>query len=293
MEKIKNLAQHGFSPSALTTYVRNPLDFYRQYILGIRDKEEVEETIAYNTLGTVVHDTLEAFYARLKGRQLTVENLEKFKTETPAEVTKQFEKTYSTVPLTKGKNLLIFEVVKRYVTNFLNMEISEVRSGKIIIIKEIETYLDTTLTIDELDFPVKLRGKVDRVDVTDGVMRIIDYKTGRVSQSQLEILDWGEITSDYDKFAKPFQVLAYATMLLENQPIQSGVEAGIISFKNLKEGFLKFAVKGKARGAKKNPRIDKETLENFNGQLKNLILEICDPHIAFKEKEIKPVYGTH
>lgn len=293
MEKIKDLARDGFSPSALTTYVRNPLDFYRQYVLGIRDKEEVEETIAYNTLGTVVHDTLEAFYMDLKDQQLTIGHLEKFKAETPAEVIRQFEKTYSTTPLTSGKNLLIFEVVKRYVTNFLNMEISDIKSGKIIIVKEIETYLNATLKIEQLDFPVKLRGKVDRVDVADGVMRIIDYKTGRVSQNQLEILEWEEITSDYDKFAKPFQVLAYATMLLEKDPLPPDVEAGIISFKNLKEGFLKFAVKGKARGAKKDPKITNETLENFNTQLKNLILEICDPEIAFKEKEIKPVYGTY
>ncbi|MBT8296540.1 MAG: PD-(D/E)XK nuclease family protein, partial [Gramella sp.] len=36
LDRIKSLAKSGFSPSALTTYVRNPIDFYHQYVLGVR-----------------------------------------------------------------------------------------------------------------------------------------------------------------------------------------------------------------------------------------------------------------
>jgi hypothetical protein len=293
LEILKKRAEKGFSPSALTTYMRNPIDFYRQYILGIRDKDEVEETVAYNTLGTVVHDTLEAFYAPLTGQELTLVHLQDFKNRTPGEVARQFEKTYSKAPISKGKNLLIFEVVKRYVTNFLKMEINAIESGKTIEIKEIESNLTASLNIEELDFPVNIGGKVDRVDLVDGILRIIDYKTGKVAQNQLEIVDWDVLTTDYNKYAKPFQVLMYATMLIQNKAIDTPVEAGVISFKNLAQGFLKFAKKDKpGAGAIKESNIDETILENFNEQLKNLILEICDPEIEFTEKEIKPAFGT-
>ena len=294
LEILKKRAEKGFSPSALTTYMRNPIDFYRQYILGIREKDEVEETVAYNTLGTVVHDTLEAFYTPLTGQKLTLVHLQDFLNRTAGEVSKQFEKTYSKAPILKGKNLLIFEVVKRYVTNFLKMEIRELENGKTIEIKEIESNLTASLTIEELNFPVNIGGKVDRVDLIDGILRIIDYKTGKVTQNQLEIVDWDELTTDYDKYAKPFQVLMYATMVLQNKPGDSTVEAGVISFKNLAQGFLKFAKKDKpGKGAFKESDIDETILENFNEQLKKLILEICDPEIEFIEKEIKPAYGTY
>lgn len=294
LEILKKRAEKGFSPSALTTYIRNPIDFYRQYILGIRDKDEVEETVAYNTLGTVVHDTLEAFYTPLTGQKLSLAHLQDFLNRTPGEVSKQFEKTYSKAPISKGKNLLIFEVVKRYVTNFLKMEIKELEEGKTIEIKEIESNLTASLNIQELNFPVNIGGKVDRVDLIDGILRIIDYKTGKVTQNQLEIVDWNELTTDYDKYAKPFQVLMYATMLLQNKPENSTIEAGVISFKNLSQGFLKFAKKDKpGAGAIKESNIDEAILENFNAQLKKLILEICDPKIDFIEKEIKPAYGTY
>jgi ATP-dependent helicase/nuclease subunit B len=291
LEKLKQLAARGFSPSALTTYIRNPLDFYKQYILGIRDTEEVEETVAYNTLGTVVHDTLEAFYVPFIGKPLSIENLKDLKKRTSKEVKAQFEKSYSKAPLDKGKNLLIFEVAKRYVINFLNMEIKELEAGKNIIIKEVETNLSSTLSIPELNFPVKIRGKVDRVDLYEGILRIIDYKTGKVLQNQLQITDWEYITTDYDKYSKPFQVLTYATMLLNNSSNNGEVEAGVISFKNLKEGFLKFNLKQKENSNGSN--ISSEILEDFQEQLKLLIVEICDPKTPFTEKEIKPAYGTY
>ena len=294
LEILKKRAEKGFSPSALTTYIRNPIDFYRQYILGIRDKDEVEETVAYNTLGTVVHDTLEAFYAPLTDQKLTLVHLQDFLNRTPQEVARQFEKTYSKAPISKGQNLLIFEVVKRYVINFLKMEIKVIESGKTIEIKEIESNLTASLNIAELNFPVNIGGKVDRVDLVDGILRIIDYKTGKVAQNQLEIVDWDALSTDYDKYAKPFQVLMYATMLLQNKPENMPVEAGVISFKNLAHGFLKFAKKDKAgTGAVKESNIDETILENFNEQLKKLILEICDPETEFIEKDIKAAYGNY
>lgn len=292
IDKLKELAAKGFSPSALTTYIRNPLDFYKQYILNIRDKVEVEETIAYNTLGTVVHDTLEAFYTPLQGKQLSLEIISELQKRTAAEVKIQFEKTYSKAPLIKGKNLLIFEVAKRYVINFLKMETRAINRGEVIQIEQIETNLSCALEIPELEIPVNIKGKVDRVDIANGILRIIDYKTGKVLQNQLEIVDWDLLTTDYNKYAKPFQVLMYATMLLENTPVTSRVEAGVFSFKNLQQGFLKFGKKENSRDRNKNCDIDHSTIQNFKVELKNLILEMCDPKIPFLEKEIKTTYGN-
>src|SRR5690606_12005061 len=142
--------------------------------------------------------------------------------------------------------------------------------------------------IKELDFPVYLKGTVDRVDEYNGKLRIIDYKTGKVEQSKVEVVEWEEITSDYDQYSKPFQILTYALMMSTQDPLPSEFEAGIISFKNLQGGFLKFCKKDKkGRGAKKETDITPQTLEDFKEQLKNLILEICDPETPFVEKELK------
>jgi len=52
----------GISPSALATYIYNPISFYEQKVLGIKEDNEVEETIAANTMGSVIHDVLEEMY---------------------------------------------------------------------------------------------------------------------------------------------------------------------------------------------------------------------------------------
>lgn len=286
--EIKTVADKGFSPSSLTSYIRNPIDFYYQKILKIKEHDDVEETVAANTLGTVVHNTLEDFYKPLEGTIISADIIKNLKTRIDERVTFHFKNEYKEGDITKGKNLIIYEIAKRYVSNFLDFEIKDLKAGNEIKIVAIEADNKVVINdIPELDFPVKLVGKVDRVDQYNGITRIIDYKTGRVDQNQVEIVNWEELTTDYKKYSKSFQVLTYAYMMQLQNNINLPVEAGIISFKNLSAGVLSFAKKDKSgNGAKKDTLITQETLDNFKIELKNLILEICNPNIPFTEKEV-------
>ncbi|TBW27025.1 PD-(D/E)XK nuclease family protein [Gramella sp. KN1008] len=286
MEKLKSLAQSGFSPSALTTYIRNPIDFYHQYILGVRDKEEIEETVAFNTLGTVVHNSLENLYKPYEGEVISEDLIKKFIHQADDQIKKEFEKTYSKLPLEKGKNLLIFEVAKRYLHNFLKFELKRLKEGQEVKILQIEKDLKIEFPVEKLPFSVYLRGKVDRFESCNGIPRIIDYKTGKVESRNLNVEDWEEITKDYDKYSKSFQVLTYTSLIAQEKDLTFPAEAGIISFKNLSSGFLKFEKK-EAGSRRKDPLITPETLDLFQTELKNLIMEICNAEIPFLEKEIK------
>ncbi|NMH89029.1 PD-(D/E)XK nuclease family protein [Flavivirga algicola] len=286
LAELKEVAHKGFSPSSLTNYIRNPIDFYYQKILKIKEHTNVEETVAANTLGTVVHNTLEDFYKPLVGTLISVEIIKNLKTDIAKTVTRHFTDVYKEGDVTRGKNLIIFEIAKRYVSNFLDLEIKELKAGNQIKIMAIEANNNVVIEIPELDFPVTITGKVDRVDEFNGVIRIIDYKTGSVEQSHVEIIDWESMTTDYSKYSKSFQVLTYVYMMFKSNQIQLPVEAGIISFKNLGKGFLKFSKKDKAGAyAKKDTLITQETLDNFYKELKQLVLEICNSDIPFTEKE--------
>ncbi|PKQ45931.1 PD-(D/E)XK nuclease family protein [Confluentibacter flavum] len=287
IEKLIKLAEKGFSPSSLTNYIRNPIDFYNQKILGIQEYEDAEETVAANTLGTVVHNTLEDFYKPLIGSYLSVELVSKLKSHITETVINHFKKIYKEGDITKGKNLIIFEIAKRYVSNFLDLEIEDLKVGNTIKIVAIEANKTVLINIPELHFTVNLKGKVDRVDEYNGITRIIDYKTGNVQQNQVEIINWEDITTDFDSYSKSFQILSYAYMMQLSGDIELPVEAGIMSFKNLNSGFLKFAKKDKSgNGAKKEFLITQDTLDAFHEELKKLIIEICNPTIDFIEKEI-------
>lgn len=285
--RLKEIAAKGFSPSSLTNYIRNPIDFYYQKVLKITAHEEVEETIAANTLGTVVHNTLEDFYKPLQGQFLTVDLVKNLKTQIKEKVTFHFKNEFKEGDITKGKNLIIYEIAKRYVSNFLDLEIEDLKAGNAIKIIAIESEKKVLIDIPELDFPVKLTGKVDRVDDYNGITRIVDYKTGRVELNKVEIVNWEDLTTDYIKYSKSFQVLIYAYIMAKSQDTRFPVEAGIISFKNLSEGYLKFSKKNKSGNhARKDSLITNETMDNFYKELKTLIIEICNPNIPFIEKEL-------
>jgi len=286
VEGIHDLSGKGYSPSSLTSYIRNPMDFYYDKILGIKEFDEVEENIAANTLGSVIHNSLEDFYKPLEGSILTVEHLKDFKSRTKQMVTKHFEELYNKGGFSQGKNLIIFEIAQRYISNFLNLELESIKQGNEIKILSIEADEAINIKIEGLDFPIKLKGKVDRIDSFNGMTRVVDYKSGKVEQNKVEIVNWEDLTSDYDKYSKSFQILCYAYMMRQQNLIQLPIEAGIISFKNLSEGLLKFGKKASSHARSKDQLITNETLDNFEIELKKLILEICNPKLNFTEKEL-------
>lgn len=281
---IQEKAKKGFSPSSLSNYIRNPIDFYKQNLLHINDVLQVEETLAPNTFGTIVHDSLEELYAPLVGINLTVELLNGIKKNIPQIVSLNFEKTYKEGNISSGKNYISFHVILKYIQTFIDAEISALNDHSIKIIA-LEQSLSVPLQISGLDFPIILKGKLDRIDEFDGITRIIDYKTGKVERRNVEIMDWDILTEEY-QYSKAFQLLCYGLMYFKTNPKENlSIQAGIISLKNFAEGTLLFAQKESARGTK-NHIINNEVISDFEQILGQLITEICNADIPFTEKEV-------
>ena len=273
--------EKGFSPSSLTNYIRNPLQFYMQRILRINEADEVEENIAVNTLGTIIHNALEDLYTPYLNQFLALYHLEAMETKIDEVILKHFKEIYKEGEITKGKNLLAFEVAKRNVYNFLQLEKKDIEEGQAIKVLLLEAELSCEIQVKSLPFPIKIAGKVDRIEERDGNIRIIDYKTGKVLGNSLKINEFTDLTSDI-KNEKIIQLLCYALMF-ENHELKQNraVSAGIISFKNMKNGFLPF---GLGKGKDSELVISCEILEDFKLELEALIVEIFNPEIPFKEK---------
>lgn len=277
--RLREIAENGFSPSSLTTYIRNPIQFYFQRILRISETDEVEENIAVNTLGTIIHGALEELYKPFIGRIVTAEDIKGSLSKIDFEVLNQFKEVYKEGEIKKGRNLLAFEVAKRNVLNFLKSELAAIESGDVIQIIALETTYQRELTDARLPFPVLIKGNVDRIELRNGRIRIVDYKTGKVEQRNVALKDWNGLTDDI-KNEKIIQVLAYAFMY-EELAEKREIQAGIISFKNLKSGFLPFQFKQDKDIA---DVITPEIMENYLEQIVILLQEILDITIPFEEK---------
>ena len=280
--QLKALAAYGLSPSALGAYLRNPLAFYEQYVLGVRDAEEVEEEVAANTLGTVIHNVLENFYKPLEGKNLVEADVKKMLKNTTEVIEKEFQKEYSSTQIMNGLNYITLQAAIQYVTKFLNSEIQQLKEGNEIHIVAIESNLKTEVPTKNLSFPIVIKGKVDRVDRFNGQLRIVDYKTGFVNPSHLKIKSWETLIED-DAHSKALQILMYAYMYCQEKNNENPVQGGIISFKKLNDGFLPFGVH--AGGRNYDFEITTDVFNNFLEQIEALITEICDVTQPFIKKD--------
>jgi ATP-dependent helicase/nuclease subunit B len=286
IQQLIEVFMKGISPSALANYIYNPIRFYEQKVLKIREENEVEETIAVNTMGTVIHEVLEKLYKPFEGTYIYKEAINEMFPKIDSLLIQNFEEFYRKGNIKTGKNKLIFEVCKNHIERFLKQEIELLKQQKQLKIVALEKEFKTEITIDGIDFPIKIKGIVDRIDELDGVTRIIDYKTGKVEAKDLKINDISILHTDY-KYTKVLQVLLYCYLYNQEATNKSkSIEAGIISFKNLNSGFIKMNFSEK-RGINEN-LITQDKLELFLEELKGIIIEILDSNIPFKQNENLP-----
>ena len=276
IQKLRKLFASGLSPSSLGTYLRNPLAFYYKYVLGIKELDEVEEIVAANTMGTIIHNALEYVYQPYVNTDLTIAHIEQIETKIAPVIKAQFDLIFKSMNLSKGKNLIIYEVIQRYLTNFLAFEKQCIQKGDRIRIIQLEQQLKTPLQHESLAYATVLKGTADRIEMRNDEVRIIDYKSGSVQPGDLIIKEWSDLLLPEGKYEKAFQVLLYTYMFYKSGALSFPAKAGIISFKKLKNGFMPFKFG-------RDANITEETLLEFEKILTQLISEIGSQDVLFKE----------
>ncbi|NER10103.1 PD-(D/E)XK nuclease superfamily protein [Muriicola jejuensis] len=283
LEILKARASRGFSPSALATYIRDPILFYKKYVLGIEETDVVEENIAANTFGTIIHACLERLYAPFVGTVLDPAKIKALLPQIPVITRDAFAEFYPNVSLDSGKNLIAFQVIQHYLEKYLEMEIEESTRHEVEILA-VEEKVQVPIEIPELPFLLFLKGTIDRVDKKDGVLRILDYKTGNTKKSEVEISEWEDIVSDPEK-NKAFQMMSYALMYHYHHPTPL-FEAAIIPFRNLENGIFRLGFPDPSRGGTSGKQyfVNPDALHTFGEQLRKLLLALCDLQVPFEAR---------
>ena len=279
MERLQEMAAKGFSPSSLISYINNPLEFYYQKVLYLDEQEEVEEIIGADTLGKVVHRTLEVLYTPFIGKVLSEDALGSMAKDVEKVLVESFEEEYENGRLDTGKNVLIFAVAKRFVNNFLQKEQEQLKQLKELKILGLEELLEATVMSELFDFPIHLKGIADRIDLADGELRIIDYKTGFVNQKDLNVNDMEELTHSLER-NKAFQLLMYAWMYTQKYPDIALVKSGIIAFRSLHNWLMPVRA-----GEAKTTAIGKTEQAAFETVLIHLLSELMNPGLPFEERK--------
>ena len=271
LSKIQSFSESGISPTAIKTYLNCSLQFYFDYILKLKIREEIDEHIGSNILGTAIHETLEHFYLKLKNKMIVEEDIKKISVEFPELLKSKFKILMGNTSIKHGKNRLAFEVAKRYINRFLKEEKKHLKSNNVFI-KEVEKEIKISINIEKKN--INLKGKIDRIDIYDNTTRIIDYKTGSIKKEQLNVTENKNLFEPKIK-SEGIQLLMYSYIYLKinkNEKIQSG----IIGFREIKNWLQKLKYK-------KEENFSINDLEEFEESLVTLIKEIYNPMIPFKQ----------
>jgi len=275
-EKIRQLFEQGISPTALNTYVNCPLDFYYKYVIGVREADDVEETIDHSSFGTYLHEILEILYQPFnhQKKNITVADIEQMLKKSSDVALKVFSKKMTERELKSGKNLISFSVAQNYITTFLKNEMKFLKQAQHdVFINQLEEELKGELKLND-DVTIQLKGKADRIDSYGNTLRIIDYKTGKVETKDLKIKSLDELRTNSKK-SKALQILMYAYLYAQQHDINTtSLRSGVISFRTLSHGFMSFELD-------KNEEITQELLADFDEILKEIFEELLNIEIPF------------
>ncbi|MDZ4822817.1 MAG: PD-(D/E)XK nuclease family protein [Flavobacteriales bacterium] len=244
-ERLQTLLTHGISPSALTTFIRCPLDFYYQYIIGIGEREEVEEEVGIATMGSIAHHVLEEFYRHFINAFPTADDFEIQLRTLESKVDTAFNAAAIT-DFMSGQNFLTRKVVVEMLRKFIQREQQELQPAQQNNIQRkilaIECELSGVLAGSSNGIPYqwKIKGKADRIELCGDKVCIIDYKSGKVEAKDLK-LDPANLESIFSdpKKSKLLQVMCYVLMYCRSENIPaSKCEAGIFSFPRYSQGMV-------------------------------------------------------
>jgi len=267
LERILKKAKSGLSPSVLNIYRNCSLKFYFREIINLKEISKIEPEIEFNVFGNVIHEVLYKIYSDFIGNKIDPKVLKENLSNVQSLLDEQFNEIYSGGNLKTGKNHLIYEVAKKYLTQFLTYEIQS-KTTPLKQIIGLEEKISLNISISNTD--VVLKGYLDRIERSEdnNQIRIIDYKTGKVIPRDLELKDWDNISNN--QFDKLFQLLFYAYVYRKKFNLADNPQLGIYSLRMLSYGLIE-------------PKLPNDTDHLFENYLESLISEIFDSTIDFQQ----------
>lgn len=222
------------SPTSLGTYLRCQVLYYYQHVAQLRetDNNDIEE-IDNRTFGNIFHTAAENIYKMISdGSQTVTRHAIKAAMDDPSLIERCVDEAFrkelfhicndtnggpiqgmhTMPPKYSGLQIINRRVIIRLLLNLLRHDLE---SAPITILGTEEKVSHTfTFKINGEDINIRMGGFIDRLDMSGGKIRVIDYKTGSRQQKELksteDIFDALKIESHTDYY---LQTLLYSVIV--------------------------------------------------------------------------------
>ncbi len=220
-------------------------------------------------IGSITHTVLQEYFSGRMGRPLRADDVDEPVME--ALVSGAFEGEFGPDPT--GRPYLVRRQLLRRMKEFLrHYQLPLIRRQNIII-----TALESTLSCTVAGF--RITGRLDRVETRDGVLHVVDYKTGSSTPAlRFRLSSFDVATRDtWSKSIGSLQLPIYLLLLAETTGLDpAGMQAAYLDLgrNRLDEGAeVFFCEENQDRG---------EKFAVAKDVVLYLLSEIADPRIPFK-----------
>ncbi len=230
------------SPSALNVYLECRLQFYFKYVLRLFTPDDLSDELSPRDFGKIFHKVMELLYEDVtKGkseRWVGETDFFQLKSSVSGAIEEAFRQHFKLKDKqrfeVKGRNVVIAEVIRKFVDKILELDESyapfEIRSLE----NDKDGNYDRLVTVnpDDQTFNIHLKGIIDRVDQKDGMVRVLDYKSGK---DKTEIRN---IETVFDRQYKQrnkagFQTMYYAWLYAGKHGDNEAIVPGILNIQEL------------------------------------------------------------
>ena len=174
----------SLSPSAINMWLNCRMKFFYRYVNGLKEVDNITADIDPAMLGNILHDIMKNLYQPYLGSILTTEFLngliqnKKFLLRLIDDSVNEKYKAGRTDSIS-GNELIVRDVLMAYLLRVLNAD----KTFAPITVLNLEDSFSFNLSIhpNESQIEIIAGGMIDRIDTVNGVTRVVDYKTGSVS----------------------------------------------------------------------------------------------------------------
>ena len=270
-------------PTYLTDYLECSLRFYFKQVEQIKEADEVEDDLDARVLGDILHKTMELFYTDLKNisTEGTIERkgIEKQEKSLSTYIDKVFADRYphlkDEIIKYEGQQLIVKEIALKFAKQVLKHDKAY---APFTMVGLEDKQFEMQISVEGITERVRVKGIIDRVDLKDGLLRIVDYKTGND-----EATHKGELQQLFNKEKKvnkaAIQVLTYALLYQEHSNTDYKILPGLISRKDLFNSDYAFGLTLDGNVISDARKI----LPEFKQHFTQLLNDIYNPEKAFEQ----------
>ena len=272
LKALREWLERGISPSALSLYLSEPIQFYYKYLVGIKE-DEIPGQINAMVFGKLVHLQLEKHFGSVLGRAYGPEEVRAMQNRVDLVFKDAAAELELDTETAEGSNYLALAMARKQVLEWLKIE-ARVREdeGPISVDRLEEKYKAV-----ELAAGLRLTGVIDRLEHSPSqpnVPIVLDFKTGMIYKSDLSLSSVLEAL--HPRKSKAFQLMCYAAIIAKTQgaPVVKACISSTVRPRGYRQ-WLSIAERSE---------ITADELAEFTAALAKIAENLLDPDLPFRNE---------